>query len=80
MGHDLFCYSDIWWKCSNWSIPNGKVTGKILDPALSNRTNPALANLEDKYVFVLGDTSSSRGNWGTSDYYNIANNTWTKGP
>ena len=45
--------------------------------ALSNRENPSLANLDDKYVFILGGTVRIKC---TTDYYNVASNAWTSGP
>ena len=36
--------------------------------------NPALANLDDKFVFIVGPFGSS------TDFYNIACDEWTKGP
>ena len=49
--------------------------------ALSNRENPNLANLDDKYVFILGGTVTRESRYKcTTDYYDVANNVWTKGP
>ena len=45
--------------------------------SLSNRENPSLANLDDKYVFILGGSSRKKL---STDYYNVGSNTWTKGP
>ena len=45
--------------------------------ASPNRNNPALANLDDKYVFILGGNSRTKS---TTDYYSVANNAWTLGP
>ena len=47
---------------------------------LSNRDSPeapALANLNDKFVFILGGTFRKIG---TTDYYDVDNNVWTLGP
>ena len=42
--------------------------------AVSNRLNPSLANLDDKYVFILGVTERIKR---TTDYYNIYRDSWT---
>ena len=44
---------------------------------MSNRLNPSLANLDDKYVFILGVTERIKR---TTDYYNIYQDSWTEGP
>ena len=45
--------------------------------ALTNRENPTLANLDDKFAFILGGTFRTKS---TSDFYDVANDVWTKGP
>ena len=42
--------------------------------AVTNRHNPSLANLDDKYVFILGGTHRMVS---TADYYNIEQDSWT---
>ena len=45
--------------------------------AVTNRVNPSLANLDDKYVFILGGTFRTVS---TTDYYNVDQDSWTEGP
>ena len=94
MGDDLFAYHGRygkkkdenerlgnWIKYSYWYKEGWKVTRTILSDGVSNREehpdNPALANLNDKFVFIVGGTFRKVG---TTDYYDIARDTWTLGP
>ena len=43
-----------WIKYSNWWKPAHKVTKSILENPLNKRYSPRLANLDDKFVFIMG--------------------------
>ena len=63
-----------WFKYSNWWRNNFKVTKSVIASPLTYRGKPALANLDDKFVFIMGGTFRTKS---TTDFYNIANDTWT---
>ena len=53
------------------------MTKFVVATPLTNRENPALANLDDRFVFILGGTFRTKS---TTDFYHIAHDVWTKGP
>ena len=60
-------------------MPDWKVTKSMLAEPLTTRekSKPALANLDNKFVFIISGTFRTKS---STDFYNIANDEWTKGP
>ena len=53
------------------------MTKSVVASPLTFRDNPALANLIDQIVFIMGGTFRTIS---TTDFYDIARDSWTKGP
>ena len=53
------------------------MTTSVLKEPLFSCEKPTFANLDDKFVFMIGDHYQNECN---TDFYDIAQDAWTEGP